>query len=116
MQVSGELFIGIVMVLIGFLLGMGVGIVFCKWMPSPIQREEKRRIKKKKKELKVKCRDAPSVEEEERPSSKTLSEKIQDKPSYVNDISRGNCSERVKSKRKEQTKAYQYLKRKDGLS
>lgn len=115
MQISGELFIGIIMVLIGFLLGVGVGIVFCKWMPSPMQREEKRRIKKKKKELKAKCRDAPSVEKEER-TSKTLSEKIQDKPSYVNDISHGNYSERVKSKRKEQTKAYQYLKRKDGAS
>ena len=80
-----------------------------------MQREEKRRIKKKKKELKAKCRDAPSVEKKER-TSKTLSEKIQDKPSYINDISHGNCSERVKSKRKEQTKAYQYLKRKDGAS
>lgn len=115
MQVSGDFFIGIILVLIGFLLGLGVGVIFCKWMPSPTQREEKRRIKKKKKELKAKCRDAPKADKQER-ASKTLSEKIQDKPSYVNDVSHGNCSERVKSKRKDQTKAYQYLKGKGGKS
>ena len=109
MQLTSEVFFEIVLVLLGFFLGMCVGLIFCKWIPSPSQREEKR-IKKQIKKQKAKCRDEPIDAEIEEKPTKTLSEKIQDKPSYVNDVSLGNCSERVKKKRKEQSRAYKYLK------
>lgn len=107
MQVSVSLFLSIILVLAGFLSGAGMALIFCKWLPSPAQRDEKRRKKEK-------ARKDRRTAEEKDAEAKTLSEKIQNKPSYVNDITYGNYSERTKKKRKEQTKAYQYLKGRKG--
>lgn len=109
MQVSISLFLNIILVLAGFLFGAGIALIFCKWLPSPTQKDEKRRQKKEK------AQKTTQKKEESPPTqTKTLSEKIQDKPSYVNDITNGNYSERTKQKRKDQTKAYQYLKGRKG--